>query len=113
MSPDQASVVDIVVAGRNVATFIAGLAWDAFEADLKTQSAVQHQLIVLGEAAKRLSPEFRVEHEDIEWREVAGLRDVLTHAYHRVSLLRVWEVATEDVPRLLAYLEPLVSEDDD
>ena len=112
MSPDHATVVEMVVASRNIATFIAGPTWDDFEADLKTQSAVQHQLIVLGEAAKRLSGEFRGRHNGVEWREVAGLRDVLTHAYHRVSLLHVWEVATEDVPGLLAYLEPLLSEDD-
>jgi uncharacterized protein with HEPN domain len=102
----------MVLAARNIAQFVDGFSWERFESDLRTQSAAQHQLIIIGEAAKRLSLEFRAHHRGIEWREGAGLRDVLTHAYHRVSLLRVWEISVEDVPRLLAYLEPLVAEPD-
>lgn len=108
MSPDEAVILDMVLAAQNVAVFIADMTWESFAADLRTQSAVQHQLIVLGEAAKRLSPQFRDQHDEITWREVAGLRDILTHAYHRVSILRVWEIASEDVPRLQTYLYPLL-----
>lgn len=70
--------------------------------------AVQYRLIILGEAAKRLTPEFRESHGDIAWSDVAGLRDVLVHAYHRVDAGQVFRIATRDVPNLFAYIEPLL-----
>lgn len=74
------------------------------------QAAAQYYLSVIGEAKKRLSPEFRAAHSEVEWSEVAGLRDVIIHAYHRVSIRRIWEIANSDVPGLLAYIEPLAPE---
>ncbi len=61
----------------------------------------------MGEATKRLSAEFRGAHAPVAWNEIAGLRDVLTHAYHRVSMKRVWDIASSDVPLLLVYVEPI------
>ena len=49
----------------------------AFLADAKTQSAVLHQLLILGEAVKRLSAPFREAHPEIPWKEIAGSRDIL------------------------------------
>ena len=80
----------------------------AFDADLKTQSAVLHQLMVIGEAVKRLSPEFRERHGSIPWSAIAGMRDHLIHGYDLVDLKEVWKTATADVPSLLTALEPLV-----
>jgi len=108
MSPDAATLLDIVIAARRIRSFIGSMTWDEFRVDLKTQSAVQHQLIVIGEAAKRLSVAFRDAHPSVAWSEIAGQRDVLTHAYHRVSVQRVWDCIAVDIPALLAYVEPLV-----
>lgn len=49
----------------------------AFLTDVKTQSAVLHQLLVIGEAIRRLSPEFREAHPEVPWRLIAGTRDKL------------------------------------
>ncbi len=49
----------------------------AFLDDLKTQSAILHQLLVLGEAVKRLSEGFRMSHSEVPWRMIAGMRDKL------------------------------------
>jgi len=91
-----------------VISFVAGLDGDSFARDVRTQRAVLHSLMIMGEAVKRLSPDFRTEHPDIAWNEIAGMRDVFIHAYHRVELRQVWLIATRDVPSLLAYLEPLL-----
>ena len=63
--------------------------------------------MILGEAVKRLSPEFRAQHPTVPWQDIAGMRDILIHRYDNVELDEVWEAVTRDVPRLLAYLEPL------
>jgi uncharacterized protein with HEPN domain len=54
------------------------------------QDAVIRCLEILGEATKRLSPEFRRLHPDLPWRAMAGMRDVLIHAYDQVDLEEVW-----------------------
>jgi uncharacterized protein with HEPN domain len=108
MQRDLAVLLDIVQAAHLVLAFKEGMTKIAFDADLKTQSAVLHQFIVIGEAVKRLSPEFRASHMDIPWSAIAGMRDHLIHGYDIVDLEEVWKTATVDVPSLLTLLEPLV-----
>lgn len=62
---DQASLLDIAKAARLTQEFVAEMNQQEFEADQKTQSAVLYQIAILGEAVKRLSPEFRNQHPDI------------------------------------------------
>lgn len=84
---------------------------EEFLGDLKTQSAVQHQLLILGEAAQRISEPYRAQYPGIPWSPMARMRDKLIHAYDLVNLEEVWYTATEDIPALLSQLEPLLSDD--
>ena len=81
MSRDDATSGDIIKACGLIGQFIAGQRKDAFLADAKTQSAVLHQLLIVGEAAKRLSQGFRDQLPSIPWRRIAGMRDKLIHGY--------------------------------
>lgn len=103
---DQAALLDIVEAGENIAAFIEGMDAEGFRRDKKTQAAVQHQIMLLGEAAKHLSPAFREEHPDIPWNLIARMRDRLIHGYATVDIDVVWVTATESVPRLLQAIKP-------
>ena len=80
--------------------------------DVKTQSAVLHQLLVVGEAVKRLSPTFRGRYPSIPWALIAGMRDSLIHEYDTVDLDEVWSTAKRDVPRLLLSLNLPLSPDE-
>ena len=108
MRRDEAVVLDIVEACRLIIEFRGSLNRAAFLKDLKTQSAVVHQLLIIGEAAKRLSDGFRSAHSDVPWRQVTGMRDRLIHMYDHVDLKEVWKTVTADIPVLLLRLEPLV-----
>ena len=83
----------------------------AFWTIVKTQSAVLHQLLVMGEAVKRLSMDYRGHHSEVPWNLIAGMRDQLIHGYDIVDLHEVWKTATQDVPDLLAWLEPRLPEE--
>jgi len=66
----------------------------SFEAFAETdylQDALLRCLEVMGEATKRLSAGCRASHPEIPWRAMAGLRDVLIHAYDKVDLQEVWQ----------------------
>lgn len=108
MSQDDATLLDILKSARLVGKFKGKLNKTAFFKDLKTQSAILHQLLVLGEAVKRLSDELRVNHPEIPWTLIAGMRDKLIHEYDVVDLDEVWKTVTKDVPHLISVLEPLV-----
>jgi uncharacterized protein with HEPN domain len=112
MPRDSAALLDIVKAARLVIEFTGGMDQDTFLQDAKTQSAVLHQLLILGEAVKRLSGEFRASHPAIPWALIAGMRDTLIHEYNAVDLYEVWRTAQRDVPELLRYVEALIPVDE-
>jgi uncharacterized protein with HEPN domain len=106
MRRDEATLLDIATAARLVLEFINGMDKVTFLDDIKTQSSVLHQLMVLGEGAKRLSDDFRARHPEIPWTLMAGMRDKLIHGYDIVDLEEVWKTANRDVPDFLQWLEP-------
>jgi uncharacterized protein with HEPN domain len=108
MSRDDDALDDILYAARMIEQFISESDRESFLNDLKTQSAVMHQLIVIGEATKRLSNACRRSHPSTPWRFTAGMRDKLTHQYDAANLEEVWATASRDIPVLIAQIEPLV-----
>ena len=108
MSRDDATLLDILKAARLAAEFTTGMDKDGFLQDLKTQSATLHQLLLLGEAVKRLSEAFRTLHPEIPWKMIAGMRDKLIHEYDDVDLDEVWKSVRTDLPPIIIALEPLM-----
>ena len=105
MGRDEGTLLDIAQAARAVLTFTQDMEKEQFLEDFKTQSAVLYQLIVIGEAVKRLSFELRHQHPEILWALMAGMRDHLIHGSDVVDWDEVWKTATRDVPDLLNRLE--------
>ena len=95
---DDDRLRDIVGAADLVAEFIAGQEQARFVSDALRRSAVAFQLLVVGEAARRLSPDLRNRHQDLPWRVVADFRNVIAHGYFHLSWTQVWEAATSDLP---------------
>ena len=106
MRPDEArdpsALLDIDRTARLILRFVEEVDADSFRGDLLTQSAVLHQMTILGEAVKWLSATFRAQHPHIAWSDVARMRDRLIHGYDTVDLDIVWDTATEDIPVLLS-----------
>ena len=104
MQRDESAILDIARSARLVLEFTRGMGFAGFQNDEKTGSAVLHQLMVIGEAVKRLSSEFRQAHKEVPWTVMAGMRDKLIHAYDEVDVEEVWRTVTRDIPDLLAYM---------
>jgi uncharacterized protein with HEPN domain len=71
-----------------------------FVTDRKTQSAVVRQLEIIGEAVKNLSSTLTARESAVPWRQIAGTRDRLIHAYFSVDLDAVWAMIEQDLPAL-------------
>jgi len=81
-----------------------------FIEDEKSYLAVLYEITIIGEVVKRLSPEFREFHWQIEWRQIAGMRDKLVHDYDQIKVDLVWQVVKDYIPQLLEYITPLIQE---
>lgn len=91
---------DILEAIGKVNAYTAGLTRDQFEEDSKTVDAVLRNLEVIGEAVKGIPDTIRKTYPDVEWREIAGLRDVLIHHYFGINMDIIWDIVRNEIPRL-------------
>ena len=112
MSRDNASLLDIVQAGQLILQFAQGLSRDQLASDLRTQSAILYQIAIMGEATKRLSRQFREQHPEVPWDDIAGMRDIVAHQYDRIDLDIVWQVIQRNIPELLNVLVTLLPTQD-
>ncbi|ODS42955.1 MAG: hypothetical protein MSIBF_06780 [Candidatus Altiarchaeales archaeon IMC4] len=82
---------DILDSIRKIETYTENLTFDEFVGnELKTDGVVRN-LEIIGEAVKNLPENVKIMHPDTEWKKIAGLRDILTHAYFGVDLQIIWE----------------------
>jgi uncharacterized protein with HEPN domain len=107
MPRDDAHVLDILEAARRATSFVSGMSDTEFLNDIKTQSAVLHQLTVLGEAVRRVSEDFRQANVGVPWKEMAGLRSRIVHDYDEVDLDEIWNILHKDLPTLIPQLEAI------
>lgn len=113
MSRDSASLLDIVRAGQLILQFAQGVSREQLESDVMRQSAILYQITIMGEATKRLSREFRSQHTEVPWDDIAGMRDIIAHQYDRLDMNIVWQVIQRNIPDLLIMMVPLLPVQDD
>lgn len=80
-------------------------AFEVFSENPLYRKAIIMSIINIGELAKRLPDEFKAAHTKIPWRQISGMRDIAAHGYHIMDEEIVWDVVTNSIPELLAFLE--------
>jgi uncharacterized protein with HEPN domain len=105
MQRDAGLLVDMTRAARQVVLFRGQMDFEQFNKDLKTQSAIIHQFLIIGEVAKLVSDEFKKANPSLPWSAMARMRDKLIHHYRGVDLKEIWKTAESEIPKLLQFLE--------
>jgi len=110
---DEANLLDMLIAARHAAAFSRDITWEQFDANRLYQYAIAKALENIGEAAGKVSADFKMAHPEIPWPQIVSLRHRIAHDYFRIDMLRLWEITTSEVPVLIARLEPLVPPEND
>ena len=111
MRDENALLLDMLLAAREAQEIAHGATISDFRRNRILQLAILKAVEIVGEAASRISANTREQNPDIPWSDIVGMRNRLVHGYFEVNLARVWETVGQDIPRLIAQLERLVSEE--
>ena len=93
---------------RKAAAKVRGKRRAEYDADEDLRIVVAHLVQTVGEAAARVSARTRERHPELPWKQITGIRHRIVHDYMDVDYDILWEVATKDLPELIAQLERIV-----
>ena len=96
---------DIKEAIKKIETYTKGMDFDSFSKEDIAIDAVIRNLAIIGEAVKNLPQDLKRDYGKIEWKKIAGLRDILVHAYFGVNKKIIWDIIEKKVPELKKFLE--------
>ena len=101
---------DIVDALIKIEDYTQGLDLEKFSQDNKTVDAVIRNFEILGEATKQVPENIRSKYSAVPWKEMAGMRDKLVHAYFGVDKEVLWETITNRIPELKAQIQEIIKD---
>lgn len=105
-------IEDILDAIDNIEHYVAGLDFDAFDADRKTVDAVERNLEIIGEATANLPDEVLARWPEVPWRYMKGVRNLLAHEYFGVDVGIIWQTIQEDLPAITPLLHKVLASAD-
>ena len=94
-------MLDMLIAARKVENFADGVTWEKFKTDELLQNAIMHQIQIIGEAARKVSQEYKLAHPQIPWQAIIGMRNRLVHEYFDIIPERVFKHWSDVYPKCL------------
>ena len=101
---------DIAQAIRKINSYVSKLNQKQFAADERTVDAVVRNLEIIGEAVKKLSDETRTKYHEIDWKKMAGLRDILIHEYYGIDIEIIWDIIANKLLPLAKQIEVMLKD---
>ncbi len=90
---------------------LQGKSFEDFVGDETLRRAVARSIEIIGEAVKKIPDDVKVQHPEINWREVAGMRDKLIHHYFGIDYQLVWDAIHDQLPTLQATINQIIQEE--
>ena len=100
---------DIDKSINKIIKYTKGMERKEFFDDDKTFDAVLRNLEIIGEAVKHLPDELKTQHENVKWKKIAGLRDIVIHGYFGIDEDIIWDVVQNKIPELKPEIETIIT----
>jgi uncharacterized protein with HEPN domain len=105
MQRDLEHLLDMLQSAELIMAYLATSSRDEFNTNVQLQDAVIRRLLVIAEAARRVSENMRQSLPAIPWAEINGMRNRLVHEYDDVNLNIIWDVVHSEIPSLIKRLQ--------
>ena len=96
---------------QNIESFSESFSENEFTKDKLRQNAIIKSIETIGEASKNIPDSFRKKYSKVPWKKIAGLRDIIVHAYFGIDLNIVWEIIKNDIPKLKIQIEKILEKE--
>jgi uncharacterized protein with HEPN domain len=110
---DKAYLWDMLDASQAIEEFVRGKKYEEYLSNRMLRSAVERNIEIIGEAARRTSESTRQAHPEIPWRSIVGQRNVLAHEYDEMLHEAIWAIAIRRVPELIVWLKKILPDEFD
>lgn len=101
---------DILDAVTKIRNYTSGMNLEGLKGDSRTLDAVVRNLEVIGEAAKKIPEDVRLRYPAIEWKKIAGLRDILIHEYFGIDVNIIWDIVQTKLLTLDEQIKKVIKE---
>lgn len=101
---------DIIISIDKIKKYTTNLTYNELLEDEKTIESVMYNLIIIGEATKKIPPEIRILYPNIEWQKIAGLRDVIAHGYFSININIIWNIIQTKLDDLKSCIQEIMNE---
>lgn len=108
MSKDlQIYIDDILFSIKLIEQYTKGVNFETFDNSYDIQDKVLHRLEIIAEAAKKLPERIRKSHNDIKWKSIIGLRNIIAHNYDEVNNKEIWNIVITHLPDTKERIEKM------
>ncbi|WP_347278281.1 DUF86 domain-containing protein [Limnothrix sp. FACHB-1088] len=105
--------MDILNSIDNIQSDTTNISYEEFVQDRRTKDAVILNLLIIGEATKQIPQDIRDQHSEIQWKQIAGMRDMIAHAYFSINNKIVWNIIENDLDFLKTCIKNIQSNEED
>lgn len=107
-SADHSFLLDMLHHAKGVMNAVSGFTLEQYASDEDLRMSVERRIEIIGEAASKVSAEFRKQHPDVPWKKIIAQRHILAHEYGEIEDELIWRVATIHIPELVRMLEAMI-----
>jgi len=105
---DAAYLWDMREAAKEAVSILGDRSVETFRQDKILCRAIERIIEIVGEAARKVSPDFQTQHPEIPWRDIIGQRNIVAHEYGQIDYDLLYKTVRQDMPGLIAVLTRLL-----